>query len=131
MKQQLPKLSEANLEIMKIVWEKREVTIAAVHEELNKNRKEKIGRTSVQVQMTRLAEYGWLNHRKEGRSYLYSATQDRQRTTKDMLSDISRRLFGGSHSALIRCLMEEESISNNELSDIKEILAKAEQEDRS
>lgn len=131
MTKKLPRLSEANLEIMKIIWDKGEVTIADVHEEINSNRTDKIGRTSVQVQMTRLEEYGWLQHRKEGRSYIYTATQDRQRTTKDILSDISSRLFGGSHSELIKCLIEEKSISEEELGDIKEIIKRAEMEDNS
>jgi len=61
-------LSPANLEIMKVIWEKGEVTVNDVFEIINSRRKHKLRRTTVQVQMNRLEEYGWLSHRAEGRA---------------------------------------------------------------
>ena len=69
------KLSPANLEIMKVVWEKGEVTINEVVAVINARRKNKIRRTTVQVQMNRLEDYGWLKHTERGRTYVYTADE--------------------------------------------------------
>ena len=89
-------LSPANLEIMKIVWDKGNVTINEVVDAINAKRKNKIRRTTVQVQMNRLEDYGWLKHTEEGRTYIYSAVVAKQKTRRDILEDIKNRVFGGS-----------------------------------
>jgi len=53
-------LSPANLEIMKVVWEKSEVTVNEVFEVINSRRRHKLRCTTIQVQMKRLEGYGWL-----------------------------------------------------------------------
>ena len=82
------KLSPANLEIMKVVWEKGDVTINDVVEAINASRKDKIRRTTVQVQMNRLEDYGWLKHTERGRTYVYSAVVEKQKTRREILDDI-------------------------------------------
>jgi len=69
-KKHVRKLSPANLEIMKIIWEKGEITVSSVVEAINAKRKDKLRRTTVQVQMGRLEEYGWLKHRAENTSLI-------------------------------------------------------------
>ena len=67
----LPKLTEAEFEIMKIVWARGEVTTNDVLEAVNARKPNKLKRTTIQVQMTRLEEKGWLIHRKESRTFYY------------------------------------------------------------
>jgi predicted transcriptional regulator len=58
------KLSDANLEIMKEIWQKAgEVTINDIFEAVNAGRRKKVKRATIQVQMRRLEAYGWLKHR--------------------------------------------------------------------
>ncbi len=120
--QKVPKLSAGNFEIMKVIWEKGETTAAEVLEAINKKRKEKIGRTSILVQLTRLREYGWLNYRKAKRTYHYSAAFDKNRATTDIVNDIKHRIFDGSFSQLVQHLFENSEISAKELKDIREML---------
>jgi predicted transcriptional regulator len=118
------KLSPANLEIMKVVWEKGEVTVSDVVEVINARRREPVRRTTIQVQMNRLEDYGWLTHRTDGRTYVYSAVAEKQKTRREILEDIKNRVFGGSRAELVRCLIEEEELTSEEIEELRELLKK-------
>ena len=115
-------MSPANLEIMKIVWDRKNVTIGEVFEAVNKGRTAPVRRTTVQVQMNRLIEYGWLQRRNAGRSYIYSAAAGRKKTRKDILDDINKRVFGGSRAEMVRCLLEDGQASDEELKALRNLI---------
>ena len=121
-KKRMRKLSPANLEIMKVVWEKGEVTINDVASAINSKRKNRVRRTTVQVQMSRLEEYGWLKHTEEGRTYVYSAVVEKHKTRKEILEDIKNRVFGGSRAELVKCLIEDADVSPEEIRELRELL---------
>jgi predicted transcriptional regulator len=123
-KKRIQKLSPANLEIMKVVWEKGEVTITDVVEAINARRSDAIRRTTVQVQMNRLEDYGWLKHRKKGRAYVYSAVVEKQKTRREILNDIKNRVFGGSRAELIKCLIEDTEVTPEEIKELRALLKK-------
>lgn len=116
------KLSPANLEIMKIIWESGEVTVADVVDALNEARTEKLRRTTVQVQMNRLEDYGWLKHRKHGRAYIYFPVEGKQKTRHDILKDITRRVFEGSRAELVRCLIDDKDVTPEEIEELRQLL---------
>ncbi len=124
----LPKLSEANFEVMKIVWQKGEVTAVEVMDGLNANRENKLKRSSVQVMLTRLEKYGWLTHREDNRIYYYSALQEEKSALRDIVDDIKQRVFGGSSRELVKCLFDESDLSSDELDRITDMLKKKEKE---
>jgi predicted transcriptional regulator len=116
------KLSPANLEIMKVVWDKGAVTINDVVHAINAKRKRKIRRTTIQVQMNRLEEYGWLKHKEEGRTFVYSAVAEKQKTRREILEDIKNRVFGGSRAELVKCLIEDADVSPEEIKELRALL---------
>jgi predicted transcriptional regulator len=120
------KLSDANLEIMNLVWEKGEATINDVFEALNVSRKKKLKRATVQVQMRRLERYGWLKHRLADREFVYFPVRNEGEAKKGILDNVRRRVFGGSHAELIRCLFENSRIPEEEIRRILELLRKRE-----
>jgi len=121
-KKQRRKLSPANLEIMKVVWEKGEVSVNDVAEAVNAKRKNPVRRTTIQVQMNRLEDYGWLKHREEGRTYIYSAAAEKQKTRREILEDIKNRVFGGSRAELVKCLIEDENVTAKEIKELRDLL---------
>ncbi|MFW6159580.1 MAG: BlaI/MecI/CopY family transcriptional regulator [Acidobacteriota bacterium] len=127
-KKRLRKLSPANLEIMKIVWDKGEVSVSDVVEAINAKRKNKVRRTTVQVQMNRLENYGWLKHREDGRSYIYSAVVEKQKTRREILEDIKNRVFGGSRAELVQCLLEDSDVTTEEIRELRSLLKKFQEE---
>jgi BlaI family penicillinase repressor len=118
------KLSPANLEIMKVVWEMGNVPINDVVEAINAKRKNKIRRTTVQVQMNRLEDYGWLKHSKRGRTYVYSAVVEKHKTRMEILEDIKNRVFGGSRAELVKCLIEDADVKPEEIKELRTLLKK-------
>ena len=78
----LPRLTDAEFEIMEIVWEEGETTVNHVWETINRKRKALLSRTTTLVQMNRLEEKKWLKHRTVGRTFLYSATRKKGRDAR-------------------------------------------------
>lgn len=122
------KLSPANLEIMKVVWDKGEVSVNDVAEAINSKRKNNVRRTTIQVQLNRLEEYGWLRHREEGRAYIYSAVIEKQKTKRDILEDIKNRVFSGSRAELVQCLLEDTDVTAEEIRELRDLLKSMQQE---
>ncbi len=118
----LHKISPANLEIMKVIWDKGDVTINDVVEAINARRKNNIRRTTVQVQMNRLEDYGWLKHTEMGRTYVYSAVVEKQKTRREILEDIKNRVFGGSRAELVKCLLEDTDVTPEEIRELRALL---------
>ena len=118
----LPKLTEAEFEIMKIVWARGEVTTNDVLEAVNARKPNKLKRTTIQVQMTRLEEKGWLIHRKESRTFYYRATRGRKEVSAEITADINTRIFDGSYTDLVKCLFQSSKISHQEIKRIRKIL---------
>jgi predicted transcriptional regulator len=115
-------LSPANFEIMKIVWEKGEVTINDVVDAINTQRTDKLRRTTIQVQMNRLEEYGWLKHRKEGRTFYYTAVKEKQKTRREIVMDIKERVFSGSHTELVKCLVDGSDLKPKDIKELRQLL---------
>ena len=115
-------LSPANFEIMKIVWEKGEATINDVVEAINTRRGNKLRRTTIQVQMNRLEEYGWLKHRQEGRTFYYTAVKEKQKTRRDIVMDIKERVFSGSPMELVKCLFDASHLKPGDIKELRQLL---------
>jgi len=118
----LPKLTDAEFEIMGIVWDEGETTVNHVWETINRNRPEPLSRTTILVQMNRLEHKRWLKHRVVGRAFLYSPTRKRDKTLETLLGDIHDRFFQGSSSDLVRCLFKSVKVSKTEIEKLKEII---------
>ncbi len=118
----LPKLTDAEFEIMGIVWDEEETTVNHVWETINRNRPEPLSRTTILVQMNRLEQKKWLKHRVVGRTFLYSPTRKRDKTLETLVGDIHDRLFRGSSSDLVRCLFKSVKVSKTEIQKLKEII---------
>jgi predicted transcriptional regulator len=127
-KKSVPKLSPANLEIMKIIWRLGEATVNDVFEAINTHRKEKLRRTTVQVQINRLEEYGWLKHREVGRTHYFRAVRGKEKTKRDIIVDIKNRVFGGSRMELVKSLLNDSDLKPEEIQELRDLLNGYEQE---
>lgn len=121
-KKELRELSAANFEVMKVVWEKGEVTINQVLDTINGKREHELKRASVQVMMNRLEKYGWLTHRVEGKTFLYKALQGEKKTMRNIISDLKTRVFAGSSKDLVHYLFEDSNADDDELDRIAQLL---------
>lgn len=127
-KPELPPLSEAQLEIINIVWDQGKSTVGRIWKALAKRRA--ISRNTVSTMVTRLEEKGWLRHRVIGGTYLYSATHPRERVLPRMVHRLVDAAFQGSAEGLVLTLLEGGRLSAEEVERIKAMLEKAEIEMR-
>ena len=79
-------LSEAQLEIMSVVWDREEVSVSEIWEVLGARRP--LARNTVQTMVTRLEEKGWIRHRTLGKTFLYSAVVSREETLGSMVDQL-------------------------------------------
>ncbi|MHC5056927.1 MAG: BlaI/MecI/CopY family transcriptional regulator [Planctomycetota bacterium] len=116
----LPRLSEAQLELMSIIWRKDKATVTEVWESLPRGRH--IARTTVMTVLARLAKKGWLRRRKSGNEYVYSPAVGREKALGGMLSRLIDTAFGGSTEGLIMTLVNARGISEEEAERLRRII---------
>ena len=117
-----PPLSEAQIEIMELVWERGEVTVADVWKTLADRRS--LTRNTVQTLMARLDERGWLRHRADGKTFFYRAAHPRQAAQRQLLDNLIRSAFGGAAEGLVMALLEN-GVSPEEAQRIREMIEEA------
>ena len=127
-KPELPPLSEAQLEIINIIWDQGTATVGRVLKVLSKRRP--ISRNTVSTMVTRLEEKGWLRRRVVEGTFLYSATQPRGKVLPRMVHRLVDAAFQGSAEGLVLTLLEGGRLSADEVERIKAMLEKAEIEMR-
>jgi predicted transcriptional regulator len=123
-KPELPPLSEAQLEILHIVWDQGKTTVGQIWQTLARRRP--VSRNTVSTMVTRLEEKGWLRHRVIGGTFLYSATRPRQQVLPRLVHRLVDAAFQGSAEGLVLTLLEGGRLSAKELARIKVLLNKAE-----
>lgn len=122
-KRELPELTPAQGEIMDIIWRVGEVSASEVRRTLSKSRA--VARNTVRTLLERMEEKGWLTHREEGRTFLYSAAQPRQVTIGQKVKEIVETVCGGSPEALVNALLDYRGLSSEELERIRQMLSQA------
>src|SRR5215472_17308277 len=122
----LPRLSEAQTEIMNVVWEQGEVTLAQVYSALAAHRE--LARNTVQTQLTRLVEKGWLTYRSEGKTFYYRSTVPREDAQTSMVHRLVDALFGGSAEGLVMTLLDGRKLSREEADRIRAMIEQAEED---
>lgn len=89
---------------------------------VNAGRPEPITRATLQTQLTRLEAKGWVRRDDSARAHQYVPAVAETRGRRSVLSDLRRRLFGGSSLALVRCLVESGDITDSELAELRKLV---------
>jgi BlaI family transcriptional regulator, penicillinase repressor len=102
----LNSISNLEAEIMKIVWEKGEVTVREVHEtmlkkEIANKESDFIPYTTVMSTMTTLADKKLLKQNKSAKTYIYTAAVDNKELSKSIIKSVSEKLLEGSTSKMV------------------------------
>jgi predicted transcriptional regulator len=124
MKKPEPKLTDAELEIMHVVWELDGGTVRQVHERLNQQRP--LAYTTVMTMMNILEEKGHLTRHKEGRAYCYEPVRAKSQVISGMVDDFVGRVFEGSATPLILSLVKDKKISEKDLEEIARMIRETE-----
>ena len=118
------KLTDAELEIMHVVWELESATVREVHETLNQQRP--LAYTTVMTMMTILEEKGHLARTKQGRAYLYKPVRPKNQVISGMVDDFVGKVFEGSARPLVLSLVKDHKLSKKDLEEIARLIGEVE-----
>lgn len=109
----LDNLGHLQQAIMLSVWELGEATVQQVYDQLNQDKP--LQYMSILSVMRRLEKAGWLEHRTEGRTFIFRATSSHEEEAGRSLNDIQKRLFGGNSRLMMQCLLDSQSLDEEDL----------------
>ena len=124
-KPKLPPLSDAQFEIMNVVWQIGECTVTEVLQKLQERRP--VARNTIQTMMSRLEEKGWLTHTDKAGTFVYSASVPREAVQQDVLKQVMQSVFDGSAAGMLMALLQDGSLTRAEANRIRQLIKEAEQ----
>ena len=116
----LPPLSRAQRELMEAIWDQGELGVQEATALMNEQRP--VARNTIRTLLERMREKGWLTHRVEGRSYLYSPTVPREESLGQRVMDMVDKACGGNPEKLMMALLEYRGLSDEEAVRIRKML---------
>lgn len=119
-------LTEAELRIMNVLWDKGPATVRDVLNGLPA--KPALAYNSVLTIVRILEKKGYVKHVKDGRSHVYTPQVDRTNATRFEVRHLVSRFFGNSHELLVLNILEEKGLDVEELQRLRVLLEGSEPE---
>jgi predicted transcriptional regulator len=116
-------LTEAELRLMKILWRRGESAVTDLVADLPDG--ETLAYNSVLTTIRILEQKGYVEHRQEGRAFVYRASIAEREAGRSEVRHVLNRFFGNSRERLLLSLLGDEEISREELERLKEAIANA------
>lgn len=127
-KREPPRPTDAELEILKVLWRRGPSTVREVFDALSEKRG--TGYTTVLKLMQIMAEKGLVTRDETARAHLYAAAQEEGETQSRLVGDLVRKAFDGSARNLVLHALSTERASEEELSEIRLMLDELERRKR-
>ncbi|HWF07911.1 MAG TPA: BlaI/MecI/CopY family transcriptional regulator [Bryobacteraceae bacterium] len=115
-------LTDQELEIMKLVWERDAATVREIYEAILGKRK--VAYTTVMTMMKILEGKKYLRKTLVDRAYVYRPTQPKGQVIGGMVREFVNRVFNGAAEPLLVHLVEEHKLSAKDLREIAELRKK-------
>jgi BlaI family transcriptional regulator, penicillinase repressor len=119
-KQPAPRPTDAELAILRVLWERGPSTVRQVHDALSVNREFAYTTTLKFLQL--MTEKGLTTREEEGRTHLYRAGFAKEETQQRLVGDLLDRAFGGSAAKLVMQALAAKPASAGELREIRRLL---------
>ena len=113
-------LSDLQLEVLRVFWDRYEATAAEVHAVLQRTRE--LAPTTVSTLISRLEKRGLLQHRIDGRQYVYSACIAEQDVRSSMVQRLTDFFFRGDAGALLTHLVTSRDFNPEELEAVEHLI---------
>jgi predicted transcriptional regulator len=125
----LPRPTDAEVEILRVLWERGPCTVREVQEALNEAKP--TGYTTVLKLMQIMTDKGLVRRDERQRAHVYEARLAQEETQQQMVNDLLDRVFNGSATSLVmQALATGKKTSAEELSEIRKMLDEFERNDR-
>jgi len=126
MSRQPPRPTDAELEILTILWSRGPSTVREVYESVNQRKPAQY--STVLKFMQIMAEKGLVRRNEKQRAHVYEAAQPREWTQRRLAGDLLQRAFGGSATNLLMGALSARKASKQELAELRRILDEHEKE---
>ena len=115
-------LTEGELRLMDVIWDKGSATVAEVADALPKQLG--LAYNTVLTTLRILEDKGYVRHSKskEGRAFIYRPVVSREVASRSAVRHLLGRFFGNSREALVLNLLEDEDLSEAERKRIQDLL---------
>jgi predicted transcriptional regulator len=123
-----PDLSDLQLTIMRVLWDKREASAAEVHAAMQRSRPLAI--TTVSTLLARLEKKGVVVHRAEGRTFVYRARVGELEMRRKAIAGVIRNLFRGNPSEVVGQILSERDVGEEDLARMRAMIDDARSADR-
>ncbi|EAZ81371.2 BlaI/MecI/CopY family transcriptional regulator [Algoriphagus machipongonensis] len=122
----MSKPTEAELEILSLLWEKKEASVRQIHEEISKSKE--TGYTTTLKIMQIMHAKGMVSRNEKSRTHIYMPATNQGETQKSLLKNLMTTAFGGSAKKLVMQALGQENPSKEELNEIREFLDQLERD---
>jgi predicted transcriptional regulator len=120
-RKKLQQLTERQLQILNVIWERGRATVADVSLALRRTR---LARKTIGTLLARMEEQGLVTHTVEAREFSYAALITREQVARAKLRSVLDYVLGGSASPLIRYALEEDEVAPGDIERVEELLRK-------
>ncbi|MGA3195073.1 MAG: BlaI/MecI/CopY family transcriptional regulator [Terriglobales bacterium] len=120
-------LTEAELRVMNVLWERRSGTVQQVLDSMTS--KPALAYNSVLTTIRILERKGYLKHMKDGRAHVFAPIVQQEEATRSEIRHLVSRFFKNSHEDLVLNILEDQGIEPEELARLRKMLVRS--EDRS
>jgi BlaI family penicillinase repressor len=125
-KQELPRPTDAELAILRVLWREGPCTVRQVQEDLGRDRP--TGYTTALKLLQIMTDKGLVRRDEARRTHVYHTACTEEQTQGQLLRDLIRRAFGGSARKLVMRALASEEASAAELGEIRRLLDQIERE---
>jgi predicted transcriptional regulator len=116
----LPRPTDAELAILRVLWERGPSTVREVHETLKDEQGS--GYTTILKLMQIMTEKGLVERDESQRAHVYHPRASQQRTQRQLVTDLVERAFGGSPAQLAMQALSTKKTSPEELAELRRLL---------
>ena len=120
----MPRISEAEWEVMKIIWTESPISASKIIHKLAPTATWKP--KTIMTLINRLVKKGALGFEKEGRAHIYFPLIDQSVCVKSESRTFIKRVYGGAITPMLVNLMEDAELSKEDIKELKRILEKGE-----
>ena len=115
-----PRPTDAELAILRVLWERGASTVRQVHEALADTRD--TGYTTTLKLMQIMADKGLVTRNETARTHVYSAIAGEEQTQRQLVKDLVDRAFGGSAAQLVLRALSADGATDAELKEIRKLI---------
>jgi predicted transcriptional regulator len=116
-----PPVSDAELEVLKVLWARQAATVRDVEAALRKN-KRRLAYNTVLTLLTRLRDKGYVNADRGGTAHVFRPVVSRDDLLHHGLSALADRICDGTASPLVHALVRGQRLSVDEVADLRKLL---------